>query len=257
MAQTVPLAENQLGPHRATYRPKVLPGRILFGAACINLLVSLLMFWSAASKYLSHSAVLSDRFRRDGIIIGLSVGLLALLAAAVLGALFYYHISRKAELFTNGFVYADWRSKLVFRWDTIAEVYVTPRFYKNQSRIINWMITVRRNDGQQAEIGGLENVNQLGQLIQTEVAKRLLPQALKAYQSGQKVQFGPQLSLSLEGVHSDKNTLPWPQVAGIKLDRRNNVIILQKDKRMPWEQIRSNRVGNPLILKAILNKPNQ
>ncbi|RMF03059.1 MAG: hypothetical protein D6768_06775 [Chloroflexi bacterium] len=256
MAQTVPLTANQLGLHRATYRPKALPGRILLGASCISLLVSLLMLWSAASNYLSHNTVLSDSFRRDRVIIGLTVGLFALLAAAVLGALFYYHISRKVELFTNGFVYADWRSKLVFRWDAITEVYVTPRYYKNQSRIINWMITVRRNDGQQAEIGGLEYVSRLGQLIQTEVAKHLLPQTLKAYQSGQKVQFGPQLSLSLEGVHSDKKTLPWPQVADIKLDGRNNVIILQKDKQMPWDQIRSDRVGNPLILKAILNKPN-
>ena len=75
---------------------------------------------------------------------------------------------------------------------------------------------------------------------------------MDAYQAGDDVRFGPRLGLSKRGVRVGEKLLPWPDVAKVNLNRHNGVMILQEDKRMPWKQISSDKVANPMVLKAMI-----
>ena len=73
MNQPFSQEENRLGEHRATYLPTVLPGRIMLGSALAGLLISLLPFSIAIEKSRTTYTVLSDRFRRDSIVINTTI----------------------------------------------------------------------------------------------------------------------------------------------------------------------------------------
>lgn len=262
MTQISPSEAHTLGPLQATYRPRPLPAKILLAAAGVSLVVSLFSFASAISNYFDDSSVLSDRFRQDSILTGLMIGLFGLLLVAFLAALYYTHQKRRVEVYANGFVFNNWRTSLVFRWDEVTEVYGFPVYGKTgggyrSSRVANWMCIVCRNDGQQAKFGGLEKIGELGQTIQVEVAKRILPQAIETYQRGGSVQFGSQLSLSQQGLSDGKKLLPWSEITEVKLDRQNAVTIMQKGARMPWKYLTGHQVSNPLLFKAIIDKLNK
>ena len=233
------LEENRLGEHRATYLPTVQPGRIMLRVAGACLLVSLLPFSTAVQKYFTKYTVLSDRFRRDSIMINAIIGGTLILLVVILCTLYYHHKNHQMDLYADGFVFTDWLKSLAFRWDDVTEVYASP-VYRNttrgyrSNRIVSWIYTVHRDDGKKVRISGLEGVGGLGRIIQSEVSKRVLPQAVDAYQAGSDVQFGPRLGLSQQGICVGAEVLPWADVARIRLDQDNAVTILQRGKRMPW-----------------------
>ena len=109
------------------------------------------------------------------------IGGIMLLLTVILFALYYHHKNRRVDVYADGFVFTDWRASLAFRWDDVREVYASPIYRKTSrgyrtSQIVNWMYTVhRKKDGAKAKIGGLEGMGSLGQFIQAEVSKRLLP----------------------------------------------------------------------------------
>lgn len=251
--------ENQLGEYRSTYLPTVQPGKIMLRVTVACLLVSLIPFSIAVQKYFTRYTVLSDRFRRDSIMINAIIGGTLILLAVVLFVLYYHHKNRQADLYAYGFVFTDWLRGLTFRWDDVTEVYASP-IYRNTARgyrsnlIVNWIYTVHRNDGKKVKITGLEGMSGLGKIIQAEVSKQMLPQIVDAYQAGDNVPFGPRLCLSQHGVRVGNKLLPWDQVAGVKLDQYNAVTILQKGKRVPWKRISSDKVANSFLLESLIHK---
>ncbi len=253
------LDENQLGEHRSTYLPTVQPGKILLWVAVACFLFSALPFSIVIQKYFARYTVLSDRFRRDSIMINAVIGGTLILLAVILCVLYYHHKSRQVDVYAEGFVFTDWFRSLAFRWDDVTEVYASP-IYRNttrgyrSNRIASWLYVVHRNDGKKVRITGMTSVKALGKTIQSEVSRRLLPQVVDAYQAGDDVRFGPRLGLSQQGVRVGAKSLPWSQVARMKLDQDNVVTILQKGKRMPWKRISSAKVANPLMLETMLNK---
>jgi hypothetical protein len=203
---------------------------------------------------------LSSRFGRDRIMIGAALGLFTLLLTAFLGALYYDHKTRRVNVYADGLVYTSWWKSLTFHWDDVSQVYTSPVYYGNMtrgyrsSRVANWIYTVHRNDGEKAKVGGLEEMRELGQIIQTEVTNRLLPPAIEAYRAGDEVEFGPRLGLGQQGVRVSDKLLPWSDVAEVRLDQDNRVTILKQGKRLPWKFVGSDQVANPWVLKALLNR---
>jgi hypothetical protein len=255
------LTENQLGEHRSTYLPTVQPGKIMLRVAGACLLISLLPFSIAVQKYFTRYAVLSDRFRRDSIMINAVIGGTLILLAVILFVLYYHHKHRQVDVYADGFIFTDWLRSLAFRWDDVTEVYASP-VYRNttrgysSNRIASWLYIVHRNDGKKVRITGLEGVSVLGKMIQSEVSKRILSQIVDAYQAGNDVWFGPRLGLSQQGIRVGGMLLPWDQVARVKLDQYNAVTILQKGKRMPWKRISSAKVANAFMLESLIYKTN-
>jgi hypothetical protein len=189
-----------------------------------------------------------------------TIGVILLLLVVILFALYYHHKKRRVDVYADGFVFTDWRRSLVFRWDDVREVYASP-IYRNTScgyrsnLIVNWLYTVHnRKDGEKVKISGLEGVGSLGQAIQTEVSKWLLPWAMDAYHAGDNVRFGSQLGLSKRGIHVGESVLSWPDVEAVNLNRDNAVTIRQKGKRTPWKYIGGDKVANPEVLKGMISR---
>ncbi|MCP4539365.1 MAG: hypothetical protein GY832_19690 [Chloroflexi bacterium] len=224
------------------------------------LVVSLLPFSIATEKYFSPKhTVLSDRFRTDSIMINAIIGGTMILLSVIFYAIHYHHENRQVDLYADGFVSTDWLKSLAFRWDDVTEVYTSP-IYRNTSRgystgrIANWIYTVHRNDGKKTKLSGLQGVSALGKVIQSEVSKRALPKAVDAYQAGDDVRFGPQFSVSQQGLRVGGNLLPWNQVAKVNLGKDNAVTILKKGKRLPWKRIGGHKMANPLMFQSMLYK---
>jgi hypothetical protein len=251
--------EHQLGEHRATYLPTVLPGKIMLGTGLASLLISLLPFSIAIEKASTEYTVLSDRFRRDSIAINTTISVVLLLLAVILFALYYHHKKRRVDVYADGFIFADWRRSLVVHWNAVSELYASPvvrqtsRGYRSD-RIVNWIYTIHTNTGEKARLGGLTGIGELGATIQARVLKRLLPRAIAAYQAGDDVPFGPRLGLSQQGVRVGDRTLPWSDVAKVDLSRDNGVTIRQTGRRMPWKRVNGHKVANPMVLKALLSR---
>jgi hypothetical protein len=226
-------------------------------AGVASLLVSLLPFSIAISKSATEYTVLSDRFRRDSIIVNTTIGVVLLLLAVILFALCYHHKKRRVDVYADGFLFADWRQSVAIHWNDVSEVYASPvytqttRGYRS-TRIVNWIYTIHTNDGARARLSGLVGMNELGATIQTRTSRRLLPQALVAYRAGDDVLFGPRLGLSQQGVRVGNRVLPWSDVARVDLSQDNTVTIRQTGRRMPWKRIDGARVANPMVLRALL-----
>lgn len=255
-----------LGERRATYLPTVLPGRIMLGSAVMTLLLSFLPWATVIEKSSTTYTVLSDRFRKDSIMTNSIIGSMMVLLVVALFVLYYHHKHRSVVVYTEGFVITDWRKRVTFRWEDVRELYITPVYGKaaggyTSNRIVNWIYTVYgkhtvygKQEGQRVKISGLEGIQELGGILQTEVSEWLLPQAMEAYLRGDTVSFGPQLSLSQRGIHVGEKLLPWPDAAEVKLTSQYTVMVLQKGQRMPWKSINSDQVANPMVLKALLSR---
>ncbi len=259
MNHTTDQSEHPLGTHRNTYLPTVLTGRILLGTALTCLVISLLPFSTAISKSRTTYTVLSDHFRQESIVVNAVIGALLLLVSVILFALYYHHKRRRVDLYTDGLLLTDWRRSRAIRWDDVTEVYASPVYRRttrgySHRRIVNWIYHVHTRDGERVKIGGLEGMGSLGRVIQEEITKRLLPQALDAYQAGDEVRFGPQLRLSQRGVAVGAKRLDWADIATVNLDQHNHVMILKKGQRLPWKQLGSDKVANPTVLKGILGR---
>jgi hypothetical protein len=228
-------------------------------AGAASLLISLLPFSIAISKSTTEYTVLSDSFRKDSITINTTIGAVLLLLTVILFVLYYHHKTRRVDVYTGGFTFADWRRSLAVRWDDVSEVYASPvyrqttRGYRSD-RIASWIYAIHTNGGERARLSGLAGMGELGKAIQARTSKRLLPQALAAYRAGDDVPFGPRLGLSQQGVRVGDRVLPWSNVAKVDLSQDNAVTIRQKGRRMPWKRVNGDKVANPMVLKALLSR---
>jgi hypothetical protein len=137
----------------------------------------------------------------------------------------------------------------------VTEVYesIIYRDPRRRTGIIGRRCTVYQTDGQRIKLGvAIQNSNSLGLTVQAEVCKRLLPRAIETYKAGGTVAFGPEITLSQQGLASGQKMLPWSAVAHIKFGRWRGVRISQRGKRRPWKSIMHSRIANYLVLREML-----
>jgi len=250
----------QLGSLQAEYQANRLTAKILLGAGVASILFSLLLFSLAISRAQApRSGLLSDSFRRDSITISASLGLFMLLMAVFFFVYHRYHTSLRVAVYADGFVSSDWHESLVCRWDEATEVYESITYVYRQTSDRpgprRWAYTVYRADGQRIQIAGLEGIIPLGQTLKTEISKRVLHKAVKVYQAGGIVWFGPKLHISQQGVSDGDRTLPWHDVEEVRLSEVNNAVtVRQKGRRRSWKHIVGSQVGNAWVLKTMVDR---
>ena len=183
-------------------------------------------------------------------------GLLLFLVAAGLYSVYRGQLRIGFEVYDDGLIFTNRRGqRCVYRWDDVTEVYESI-IYRNpryRTGIIGRKCTVYQTDGQRIKLGvAIQNSNSLGQTIQAEVCKRLLPRAIETCKAGGTVAFGPELALSQQGLTSGRKTLPWGAVADIKFGRWRGVRISQEGKQRPWKSVMHSRIANYLVLREML-----
>lgn len=151
--------------------------------------------------------------------------------------------------FTNGLVRAKGGQADVVRWDHVEAVWQNIlRMYATT----NHTYTVRRGDGATFKFSSvLRNIAHLGQTVQQEVTRVLLPRAIAAYNAGNALLFGT-LSVSVQGISHGRETLVWNQVQGVEV-KRGYVAVKKAGKSRAWVRLRVSTIPNFFVFMGLVN----
>ncbi len=161
---------HQLGNIQKSYTPRNTPGKVLLGVAIFCGIVSVLEFVTAVNKYLAPPhEILGASYRNDAILIATILGVVFLLLAAALSAMYYAHTKHRVDIYELGVVIMTWRGSTIFQWNQIDDFKVLP-IYGRSRRPVNWDCTITRNDGVKTQFRGLENLEALIKTIERKIA---------------------------------------------------------------------------------------
>ena len=179
------------------------------------------------------------------------------LCGVALGVWSYIRGLQQAELrvvlYPEGLVHTQRSGTAAYRWDEIKEV--RQRIIKTRQRggpsSTSHVYTIVDAQGREATFDDKlsTNVQALGQTIQEKVTKRLLPQAIQAYNTGETLAFG-KLSLSKEGLNTGKETVPWEQIESIGF-RAGKIELKRKDKRFASLIAGVDQIPNVYVFMAL------
>jgi hypothetical protein len=160
-----------------------------------------------------------------------------------------------AQVYTDGFIRTRFNQQEICRWDDIVAVwqYVVKRYYNGVYTGTTHTYTIQKRDGTKLKFDDtLGNVEQLGNTIQEEVARRLLPLAIAAYNRGEPVPFG-KLSLSGQGLSWGDKTLPWSEVQGVQINK-GYLTVKKQGKWLRWANISVSQIPNLLVALTLIDR---
>lgn len=158
-------------------------------------------------------------------------------------------------VFEHGFLFKKGNeAPQPFRWDQVEAVwYQVTRHYRNGIYTgTTHRYRVRRKDGYQIVLNDrFTNVGQLGDTINNQVTKVLLPQVIAAYNAGQTITFGP-LSVNRQGLLNVLgNLLPWSEITGIDI-QRGYVAVSRAGKWLKWSNQPVANIPNVFVFIALV-----
>ncbi|MCC7449043.1 MAG: hypothetical protein IT324_16615 [Anaerolineae bacterium] len=160
-----------------------------------------------------------------------------------------------AQVFTDGFIRIRFNQREVCRWDDVVAVwqYVVKRYYNGVYTGTTHTYTIQKRDGKTLKFDDtLGNVEQLGNTLQEEVARRLLPLAIAAYNRGETVPFG-KLSLNTNGLSWGDKTLPWSEVQGVQINK-GYLTVKKQGKWLRWANISVSQIPNLLVALTLIDR---
>jgi hypothetical protein len=93
-------------------------------------------------------------------------------------------------------------------------------------------------------------IEQIGRLLDAGVARVQLPGALRRFNAGQTVSFGP-LMVSQNGIATGDKMLPWSEVKEVTT-RRGFVNVNKLGKRLPWASPAVSKIPNYSVFDALV-----
>ncbi len=162
-----------LGAFRKEYVPRVVPGRVMLGAAIFCGVMSVLEIGGFINKYLNiPGEIAATRYEADALMIAAILGIVFLVLAVVLGSLYFIHSRHRVRVYEGGVLVSTWREHRPVEWKQIVQLKKDPiygRFSRDPSRKpINWTYTLLLNVGEPVTIRGLEELERLGRIIKHE-----------------------------------------------------------------------------------------
>jgi hypothetical protein len=183
--------------------------------------------------------------------------LVVAVTAIVISIIYAYSAFRvgvmRVVVATEGLICIKGDRPTAWRWDEIEWVKQANvnRYRNGLSLGITYKYTLRRKDGKQVVFTNrLKNVAWLGNTIQKEVARQLVPNATETYNSGETVRFGP-VSLSHAGFGRNKQLLKWGQVQSIRIDR-GYMLVRKPSGFFPFATIPLSEIPNLGALSVLL-----
>jgi len=233
----------------AVYR--VTTGAKRITAGIVLLLFGVLLLIASTSLF-SESA--SSDNTAGGLLTALcGVGLIVWALYCFLYATIYK--SWGVYVFEQGFLYKKGnQAPQPFRWDQIEAVwYQVTRHYTNGVYTgTTHRYKVRRRDSYEIVLNDrIAKVGQLGETINNQVTKTLLPQVVAAYNAGQTITFGP-LSVNRQGlVNIAGKLLPWSEITGIDI-QRGYIAVRQAGKWLKWSNQPVASIPNAFVFIALV-----
>jgi hypothetical protein len=143
----------------------------------------------------------------------------------------------------------------VTRWDDIATVWqqITRNYTNGVYTGTTYVYTIQTRNGEKFKITNVyQNVESLGQIIQSEVTKRLLPPMVRAYQSGQTVSFG-KLGLNPQGLIYKDKQLPWNEIEDLKIERGYISVKKAGGRWFNWAGVAAAKVPNLFVFLTMVD----
>jgi hypothetical protein len=166
-------------------------------------------------------------------------------------------IGIRVQVYTDGLERLQRNKTQEVRWDDITEVWES--ITEHEGELINlfrkrlvYQYTLQTADQRKLifsnEIKGIE---QLGKIIQQDVTKRLLPSAIAAYNTGQRVSFGA-FTISKEGIEYDNKLLAWAEIEEAQVGS-GYVGFKKQGKWLNWISAPSQLVPNLFVFLALVD----
>lgn len=157
-------------------------------------------------------------------------------------------------LFSRGLVRLGRGAAEACRWEEIQSVQQEMNTgSRERAGAVRHRFTISRRDGTQMSFEGIPKVRALGEQIQQESLKYLLPPVLKTYHSGQPVTFGS-LTLSGEGVNNGKETVPWVEIKGVEIDKNGQLVFTAQGRWFSFAKMPIADIPNVHVLLALVRQ---
>ena len=166
----------------------------------------------------------------------------------------FKNLNLRVLLCTEGLLRTNGSKVEIVRWDQVQAFWqaVTKRYYNGIYTGTTHRYTLRRADGEVFKFNDtLGKVEALGNAIQREVTRVLLPKYISAYNSGSTVSFGL-LSINKQGISNSKEMLPWSQYKDMQV-RRGIVSVKKEGKWLNWSNISVANIPNFYVFMALLD----
>jgi hypothetical protein len=238
MIQSMPTEAYQLGTPTAEYRPKPIRQVSSFVGGAIMMIVGIgIVFFDMMQRHPSGFYILG------GIL--LAIGMWALWTGVRERGL-------QVLVFPDGLTYTIRGTTEVVRWEDITEVLqqITKHYTNGVYTGTTHIYTVRRAGRPELKFNdALKNVEQLGNTIQQETYKLLLPRAIATYNAGGILHFG-KLNVSRQGLSNGKETLAWSDIKGVKLEK-GVIAVSKQGKWLNWTTATVAQTPNIFVFTAL------
>ncbi|NWF67641.1 MAG: hypothetical protein HXY40_01005 [Chloroflexi bacterium] len=158
------------------------------------------------------------------------------------------------QVYSNGLARVKGSKVEALRWDEVRSIWQSITHYQRYGRVVRsvYVYTLQTADGRKLKFSNeINGIAALGQTLQTEVNKRVFPQAMLTYQAGQPVQFGA-FSISKEGINYGKKFLPWSEVEGAQV-QSGFVTFKKQGKWFNWANVPAGSIPNLFVFLALID----
>ncbi len=154
-------------------------------------------------------------------------------------------------VYPKGLIYAQ-RKVEIIPWNRIEELWKD--IHVNKKAVVRGSYKLRRVDGRTFVFDSdLPRVKMLGDLMEYEITRRLLPESIALYDTGVPRIFG-EIMLSGQGItlKQEQKVLPWNEFENLSIDE-TMVTISKKGVQAAWATVKVALVCNIGVLKGLID----
>jgi hypothetical protein len=176
--------------------------------------------------------------------------LLLVTGGAVINALREYQV----DIHEQGFVYSTVFETVTVHWYDVTTVWqaVRARQRNGPTTSATYTVLLKNNKKLVLDNQRFKNAEGLGDTIQKEVTRRLMPKYIGIVRTGGTAKFG-KLSLDKQGISNGEELIPWPQVKAVQIN--NGIININKEgKWLAWSSIMTHEIPNLFIFLELIDQ---
>ncbi|MCK5923651.1 MAG: hypothetical protein KAG66_22145, partial [Methylococcales bacterium] len=102
-------------------------------------------------------------------------------------------------------------------WDDVMQVFQQIMTVRRRGfrRRTTHLFTIKTKEGTDIRLGNLfEGIVEIGETVQDEVTRRLLPDILARYKMGEAIQYTSTITLNKEGIQVRNKAVDWGDIEG-------------------------------------------
>jgi hypothetical protein len=180
------------------------------------------------------------------------VGVIFLLVAG--GGIINWLREYKVDIYEQGFIYSTAFETVNVHWEDVIAVWQAKRVRQRNGPTTSATYTVLLKNKKKFIIDSerFKNPEGLGDAIQKEVTRCLMPKYFQLLKSGDTVDFG-KLKLSRRGISNLKETIPWSQVRDVRVNL--GMINVNKDgKWLVLSSVYAHEIPNLYVFLTLIDQ---